>query len=138
MPAPTPDRREPAREGSIVGTRRRAEQVRARPLAAILAVALLAGACTGAHREHPRPAPSAPRYASGGTLRIGVPTTFSPFTTSRHILDPQKDYFSEPWELFRCCLLRTLLSFDGRQTDQGGTILRPDLATQLPEVSRTA
>src|SRR5262249_51147723 len=34
-----------------------------------------------------------------------------------------------------CCLARTLVSYSGRPTAQGGTILRPDLATALPDVS---
>jgi peptide/nickel transport system substrate-binding protein len=39
------------------------------------------------------------------------------------------------YELDRCCLLRTLLSYNGQPTSKGGTILRPDLATELPSVS---
>jgi peptide/nickel transport system substrate-binding protein len=37
--------------------------------------------------------------------------------------------------LFRCCFVRTLLSSTGRPTEEGGTVLRPDLAAELPEVS---
>ena len=50
-------------------------------------------------------------------------------------LDPQKAYFSDSWELFRCCLLRTLMSYDGASTSQGGAILHPDLAASMPTVS---
>src|SRR6266568_1996257 len=100
---------------------------------ALIVLALVGAACTGG-KPHPTPAPSV-LTQTGGTLRIGVPTTFTTFTTSKVILDPQKDYIPEPWELFRCCLLRTLLSFQGKPTGQGGTDLRPDLATALPEVS---
>ena len=108
--------------------------MKARKAAALTSlIGLLAAACTGA-KPRPTPAPSV-LTQTGGTLRIGVPTTFTTFTTSKVILDPQKDYILEPWELFRCCLLRTLLGFDGKPTGQGGTVLRPDLATALPEVS---
>ena len=37
--------------------------------------------------------------------------------------------------LFRCCLVRTLLSYNGRPTEEGGAELRPDLAIDLPEIS---
>ncbi len=39
------------------------------------------------------------------------------------------------FELFRCCLLRTLMSYNGQPTSEGGAELRPDLADGLPEVS---
>ncbi|MGZ6544467.1 MAG: ABC transporter substrate-binding protein [Actinomycetota bacterium] len=64
----------------------------------------------------------------GGTLRV-VTTGFWPDT-----LDP-KEFDGQTWEILRCCLLRTLLSYNGRPTDRGGTLLRPDLATGLPDVS---
>jgi extracellular solute-binding protein (family 5) len=37
--------------------------------------------------------------------------------------------------LWRCCLVRTLLSYDGRPTDEGGADLHPDLAAALPDIS---
>ena len=74
---------------------------------------------------------SGPR--SGGTLRVGVPTIALQFFDPD--LDPQRglDYVS--WELFRCCLLRTLYSYNGKPTDQGGAEPSPDLATRMPDVS---
>jgi ABC-type transport system substrate-binding protein len=53
-------------------------------------------------------------------------------------LDPQRDYFFDSWAVFRCCLLRTLLSHNGRPTEEGGAELRPDLASALPQVSADA
>jgi peptide/nickel transport system substrate-binding protein len=50
-------------------------------------------------------------------------------------LDPQKEYSSVTWEYYRCCLLRTLLSYNGRPTADGGTELQPDIAAALPETS---
>jgi peptide/nickel transport system substrate-binding protein len=50
-------------------------------------------------------------------------------------LDPSREYSAEPWEIFRCCLLRTLYQYSGQQTDAGGAVLRPDLATGAPDLS---
>jgi peptide/nickel transport system substrate-binding protein len=50
-------------------------------------------------------------------------------------LDPQTDYSGEAWALLRCCLVRTLLSYPGRPTANGGAELRPDLARSFPDVS---
>ena len=66
----------------------------------------------------------------GGTLLMGQ---LSDFYSG---LDPQKEYSSVTWEYYRCCLLRTLLSYNGRPTADGGTDLQPDIASALPEVSQ--
>jgi peptide/nickel transport system substrate-binding protein len=68
---------------------------------------------------------------------VVMPTRLSNITTpdTPQALDPQLDGVPDAWELFRCCLLRTLLSYNGRPADQGGTQLRPDLAGGMPEVS---
>ena len=50
-------------------------------------------------------------------------------------LDPQSAYDYGGWELFRCCLLRTLYSYSGRPTEEGGAEPRPDLAIGPAEVS---
>jgi ABC-type transport system substrate-binding protein len=58
-------------------------------------------------------------------------------------LPPRYDYFLDPqagqttieWELLRCCLLRTLLSYNGHPWAQGGAELHPDLAESMPEIS---
>ena len=54
-----------------------------------------------------------------------------------NFLDPQAPFSvaNAQREFLRCCLLRTLLSYAGRPTSEGGTILHPDLATGLPDVS---
>jgi len=52
-----------------------------------------------------------------------------------HILDPQTTWAPEPFELFRCCLLRTLMSYNGRSVREGGAELQPDLADGYPEIS---
>jgi peptide/nickel transport system substrate-binding protein len=38
-------------------------------------------------------------------------------------------------EIYRCCLFRTLMSYNGRTTEEGGTIPLPDLASGVPTVS---
>jgi len=99
----------------------------------------LAASCTaggtgpsgGASRESGLP--------SGGTLRVVMPEfQDSPLTGAQpvnEVLDPQMSYFYDTWELDRCCLLRTLLSYSGKSTRDGGTQLRPDLAAGMPSVS---
>ena len=75
----------------------------------------------------------------GGTLRVGVDTPFGAEArpgSPEHALDPQFEYVPTYWELYRCCLLRTLVSYSGQPTGQGGATLRLDLAAALPRVSR--
>jgi ABC-type transport system substrate-binding protein len=99
--------------------------------AVALTVALLAVVtCTsGSDRvdESPRKDASSLR---GGTLRVAVPDLFAGVD-----LDPQRVYESQSWALFRCCLLRTLYSYNGRPTEEGGAVARPDLAAGHAEVS---
>src|SRR5436309_13397503 len=89
-----------------------------RAAAWIVAVGLVGTACTGG--GHPTPAPSRAALAGGGTLRVGVTGLFG------RDYDPQV-YSGSPCfeELGRCCLLRTLLSYNGRNTPAGGTVRRP-------------
>lgn len=69
------------------------------------------------------------KIAQGGTLRMAqLSDVYSAW-------DPQKEYSSVTWEYYRCCLLRTLLSYNGAPTADGGTELHPDLAAAMPEVS---
>jgi len=66
---------------------------------------------------------------SGGTLNMAqLADVVSAF-------DPQKEYYSVTWEYYRCCLLRTLMSYEGVPTDQGGAEIHPDLAAAEPEIS---
>ncbi len=73
---------------------------------------------------------------AGGTLRVGlVETGGCGFTLCGGAWDPQLSYFNPHYELGRCCLLRSLLSFNGRPVGEGGAVLRPDLAEALPEIT---
>lgn len=108
-------------------------QRRAGLLAAILM--LLASACTSSKASSTsRTVPAVPR---GGTLRVGVCCNTLGQMNRPDFLDPQVPFSiaSAQREFLRCCLLRTLLSYAGRPTSEGGTILHPDLASGLPEVS---
>ena len=76
---------------------------------------------------------------SGGILRVAMPTwhgseLLDP-TPRADVLDPQVQTWLDSDELFRCCLLRTLYSYEGRPARDGGAALHPDLALKLPEVS---
>jgi peptide/nickel transport system substrate-binding protein len=97
-----------------------------RILIVAVAVALVGSSCTES-QEPPRK--TIPR---GGTLVVNAFVA----ETTLFGLDPHIVWAAQPWEIFRCCLLRTLLSFPGRPTAQGGARLHPDLAASLPEVSR--
>jgi peptide/nickel transport system substrate-binding protein len=108
---------------------------RIRKAVAGLSVLLVIGtACT--RDAEPTGGNSRPRLERGGTLRVGMPLL--PFSTlaGEEALDPQRMYETEGWALFRCCLLRTLFSYPGRPTEDGGSELRPDLAASMPEVGR--
>jgi peptide/nickel transport system substrate-binding protein len=92
-----------------------------------IALALMT-ACTAPSGE-PSSIGTAPR--SGGTLRVAAPSG----ELMGSGLDPQWGFPSNA-ELFRCCLLRTLYSYPGLPTQDGGAVLRPDLAAAMPTVSR--
>ena len=66
---------------------------------------------------------------AGGTLRLALISDVSA------AFDPQKEYYSVTWEYLRCCLLRTLMSYKGVPTEEGGTEIFPDLAAAEPTVS---
>ena len=105
----------------------------------LLLVTAIAGSCTS--QTSPEPTPStAPE--GGGTLRVGLLSgddglefTWCPLLLCGKTLDPQSTSFADVFELDRCCLMRTLLSYEGSSVGDGGTILRPDLAKSLPTIS---
>lgn len=107
-------------------------------LLSVLALALWAGACTG---EGPGPGilesqgSPAGRASEGGVLRVVIPRHSLSRLSRVAALDPQVDWWNDSFEVFRCCLLRTLLAHPGLPTEEGGSELRPDLASEMPEVS---
>lgn len=92
----------------------------------IVAAACGGGGGGGGTKESPT---GGEKIAQGGTLRMAqLSDVYSAW-------DPQKEYSSVTWEYYRCCLIRTLLSYNGAPTAEGGTELHPDLAADMPEVS---
>jgi peptide/nickel transport system substrate-binding protein len=67
--------------------------------------------------------------ARGGTLRLGLSSR-----TFAQEWDPLSGVMMFI-ELHRCCLLRRLYSYPGLPVEEGGTVVRPDLAAAMPEVS---
>ena len=88
-------------------------------------VAVLLATCT-TNRADPSPRAGP---LSGGTLRLSL------LSDVQHGFDPQKEYSGISWEYLRCCLLRTLLSYNGKPAEEGGSRLYPDLASTEPVVS---
>jgi peptide/nickel transport system substrate-binding protein len=73
--------------------------------------------------------PGGGEQVKGGTLILAISADVD------KAFDPAKEYSALSWEIFRCCLTRTLLSYPGVEADEGGNELKPDVATDLPEVS---
>jgi peptide/nickel transport system substrate-binding protein len=94
-----------------------------RALTLASAFALGAGGCTGGDGDAAIP------FERGGTLRLAA--LADPLAAQ----DPQVEWNRAGWELYRCCLLRTLLSYTGTPASRGGTALHPDLAAAAPKVS---
>jgi peptide/nickel transport system substrate-binding protein len=98
-------------------------------------LALVATACTGKGKDPAGPIDNTPR---GGTLKVAMPEGASIISSPEPDfppLDPQMEYSYDSFEIYRCCLLRTLLSHPGRTTEEGGARLLPDLAARSPDVS---
>jgi peptide/nickel transport system substrate-binding protein len=96
------------------------------PLSAILACVLLLG-CTA-----PVPTPSG-QQPTGGVLHVAIVVNGTESLPGSPYYDPATVFSASP--LTRCCLLRTLLSYNGRPIEEGSAELHPDLAEELPRVS---
>jgi peptide/nickel transport system substrate-binding protein len=110
-----------------------------RATALIAAVMLILAGCTS---DDPEPGPIEEEPGGGGRLVVGViqndrgssGCTFifcGPNASDIQIVGLGPIQF----EMSRCCLARSLLSYNGLSTGEGGGVLRPDLATELPDVS---
>src|ERR687897_1788594 len=97
----------------------------------ILALALVAAACGGGADEPAQGSGPSTTGATpvGGTLKLAMQSDV------QEAFDPQKEYYGVAWAFDRCCLLRTLLSYNGKTTAEGGADVQPDLASALPEQS---
>ena len=98
----------------------------------VVALALIASACGGSGGSGGRSTgggSTGDEPQKGGTLKLALQSDV------QEAFDPQKEYYGVAWAIYRCCLLRTLLSYNGQPTDQDGAKLFPDLAAKMPEVS---
>ena len=100
-------------------------------LALVATLALVAAACSGDEGR----ATGATATGPTGQLRPGGTVELAMLGDVFAAFDPAKEYYTVSWEWLRCCLLRTLLSYNGRPTAEGGTELQPDIATDLPDIS---
>ena len=102
-----------------------------RLLALVAALALAAAACGGDDGgETGATGPTgAVELQKGGTLRAWADGDVTA------AFDPQKEYYNFSFQLYRCCLLRTLLSYNGKNIDEDGDQLFPDIAADMPTVS---
>jgi peptide/nickel transport system substrate-binding protein len=99
-------------------------------------VLVVAASCTST----PEARPTRTIEGAGGTLRVGLLgdggiSGWCPVLACGMTYDPQSTTFVDVFELNRCCFVRTLLSYNGGSVADGGTVVRPDLATTLPTVS---
>ena len=83
---------------------------------------------------------STARPASGGTLLVGMinggsDLDFCIMAFCGELFDPMSAQLRTIFELHRCCVARTLLSYPGTSVAEGGTDLSPDVAVAMPEVS---
>ena len=103
-------------------------------LALVAVLGLVAAAC-GGDDEGGTGATGATATGATGELQPGGTVELGMLGDVSASFDPQKEYYSVTWSWYRCCLLRTLLSYTGRTTAEGGTELQPDIASALPEIS---
>lgn len=97
--------------------------------AVVAVLSLAAVACGGGGGGGAATTAPGQKIQKGGTLRV---ETNSDVTAT---MDPQKEYYQEPWALYRCCLLRTLVSYNGLDAAHDGNTLFPDVASAMPDVS---
>ena len=101
-------------------------------MAAVVAVlAIIAAACSdsGTPENSPSGSTGGGEIQAGGTLNIAMTSDVSA------AFDPQKEYYQVSFEYLKCCMLRTLLATESVPAEEGGNVLQPDLAAELPTVS---
>jgi peptide/nickel transport system substrate-binding protein len=103
-------------------------------LALVAVLGLVAAAC-GGDDEGGTGATGATATGATGELQPGGTVELAMLGDVSAAFDPQKEYYSVTWAWYRCCLLRTLLSYNGKTTAEGGADLQPDIASALPEIS---
>jgi peptide/nickel transport system substrate-binding protein len=109
---------------------------RARRLLCLVAVlAFVAAACGGDDTNGPNTTGESTGTTAQGDIQPGGTLNLAATGDVSAALDPAKEYYSLSFGYFRCCLLRTLLSYAGVPTDQGGSDLHPDIAADMPTLS---
>ena len=98
-------------------------------IAVVAILGVVAAACGGGTTTDTVSPSVGGEKLEGGTLRMAM---LADVTAA---FDPQKEYYSVAWEYYRCCLVRTLMSYEGVPTDQGGAEIFPDLAVDAPQAS---
>ncbi|MGA9160666.1 MAG: ABC transporter substrate-binding protein [Actinomycetota bacterium] len=104
-------------------------------LALVAALGLVAAACGGDEGGGTGATGATSATGATGELQPGGTVQMGMLGDVSAAFDPQKEYYSVTWSWYRCCLLRTLLSYTGKTTAEGGADLQPDIASALPEVS---
>jgi peptide/nickel transport system substrate-binding protein len=96
-------------------------------MATIAVVAIVATGCGGGGggEASPSASESAGGIPTGGVMKLAT------VADVQSGWDPAKEYEIIAWEVYRCCLLRTLYSYTG----DADTLPKPDLAVDMPEVS---
>lgn len=101
-----------------------------RILALVAVLGVVAAACGGGGNETTKGGtPSSGALQSGGTLKFAISADI------QSAWDPAKEYEQLAWGIYQCCLVRTLMNFNGLDIDQGGNEPVPDLAEAAPDVS---
>jgi peptide/nickel transport system substrate-binding protein len=100
-------------------------------IAVVAVLGVVAAACGGndSSNEPASATPTGTEIPTGGTINMAQVGDVSA------AFDPAKEYYQLSFEYFRCCLLRNLYSTNGQEVAQGGSELRPDLATGDPTIS---
>jgi ABC-type transport system substrate-binding protein len=104
-------------------------------LALVAVLGLVAAACGGDDGGGTGATGATSATGASGELQPGGTVELAMLGDVSAAFDPQKEYYSVTWEWYRCCLLRTLLSYNGKTTAEGGADLQPDIASALPEIS---
>jgi len=106
-----------------------------RYLATVAVVALVAAACGGGGgttgTETPSGGTPSGGIPAGGTLMLATPSDI------QSGWDPAKEYEIIAWEVFRCCLTRTLYSYTGMGGPED-TAPMPDRPRRCPRSQWTA
>ncbi len=115
--------------------------MRSRRVAVLALAGLMLATASGCGAPAPTPSPSPTPRPTGGLLRVGM--DFHDYEQYQRFdevgfdgsWDPTWTWALAPFMVFHCCLLRTLMSTNGRGLADGGAAFQPDLADGYPQIS---